>query len=160
MTWIHAHSETLLGVLLGLLVTIPIGLYLSLYAGLIVARRARFEDLRYELIRILQCLEWPPDTRGFRIVGGHRPYDITLIAGDLIALGHPIAAGIVGQIDQEVSRELCRQTDFPSAEEMEARFTCWMRLARTMRPDAWPIIVPSLRLFRKAHYEMSESQGG
>jgi hypothetical protein len=120
MIWIHVHSETLLGVALSVLITVPVALYLSFYAGIIVTRCARFEDLRYELIRILQCLEWPPDTRRFQLMGGHRGFDITLISSDLIALGHSDAANVVSRIDHDVSQELSRQTEFPTSDEMQS----------------------------------------
>jgi hypothetical protein len=157
MSWSSQHAETLLGVLLGLLFSIPVGFYLSLYSGLIVARRARFEDLRYELIRILQCLEWPPGAKGFRLVGGHRTYDITLISSDLIALGHPRAADIVAGIDSEVSGELIRNREFPTPDQMEKQFSEWMRKVRTMHPNSWPILDPRPRLYRKIRYRSVEN---
>jgi len=155
MIWAQVHSETLLGVALSVLITIPVALYLSFYAGIIVTRCARFEDLRYELIRILQCLEWPPNTRGFQLMGGHRAFDVTLISSDLIALGHEDAANVVGRIGHDVSQELSRQNEWPTADEMQKRFVRWMRLARTMKPNRWPIINPRFRLFRKAKYDTS-----
>ena len=160
MSWSSQHSETLLGVLLGLLLSIPVSFYLSLYSGLIVARRARFEDLRYELVRILQCLEWPQDSIGFRLLGGHRAYDITLISSDLTALGHSQAAEVVRRIDSEVSRELTRQVEFPTADQMQSQFTAWMREVRTMIPNRWPIFDPRTRLYKNTHYQSVDSREG
>lgn len=157
MSWVQAHSETLLGVALSVVLTVPVAFYLSFYAGIIVTRCARFENLRYELIRILQCLEWPPARKGFDLKGGHRPFDITLISSDLIALGHSAAAVVVGDIDQEVTRELTRQSEFATADEMDKQFTRWMRRARTMTPNRWPIVNPRFRLFRKARYKTTDA---
>src|SRR5881275_2456695 len=119
MTWPHQHAETLLGIALGLIISAPVSFYLSLYSGLIVARRSRFEELRYELIRILQSLEWPPESPKFVLTGGHRPFDITLISADLISLGHDTAANEVAKIDKEVFDELDRRRDFLTSEQKQ-----------------------------------------
>src|SRR5437773_7764966 len=125
MTWPHQHAETLFGIVLGLIISAPVSFYLSLYSGLIVARRARFEELRYELIRILQSLELPPGSQRFQLIG-HRPFEIMLISGDLISLGHSEAAEKVGMVDKEVCDELNRTRDFLTPDQMEARFKAWM----------------------------------
>ena len=154
--WLQQHSETVLGIALGLLISAPVSFYLSLYSGLIVARRARFEELRYELIRILQSLEWPAGSRGFQLVG-HRAFEITLISSDLISLGHATAAADVGMVDKEICAELNRTTGFLTAEQMEKRFRNWMRAIRTMKPSSWIILDPRPRLDRKIEYEDDET---
>ena len=145
IAWTQRHSETLLA----LLVSIPIGFYLSLYVALIVARWARFEDLRYKLIRILQSLEWPPGSERFQLSGGHRASEITLISSDLISLGHGKAAKVAMKIHNEVFDELDRKKDFLTNEQKENRFTQWLRRARTMRPNSRVILDPRPRLYRK-----------
>src|SRR5438309_11899601 len=120
-TWIHGHSETLLALLL----SIPVGLYLSFYSGLIVARWARFEDLRYELIRLLQSLEWPPGSNIFVLTGNYRAFDIVLISSDLLSLGHADAGNTVMKIANEVANELGRGRDFLTFEQLEEQFSVW-----------------------------------
>lgn len=156
-TWIHHHSETLLGLILGLSCSIPIGFYLSLYSGLIVARSARFEELRYELIRILQSLEWPPGSHTFILTGSHRPYDIVLVSSDLIPMGHTDAGNVVMKIGSEVYHELGRQQDFLSSDQKQRQFTAWMRAARTMKPNKRPIFDPRLRLYKKVEYDREDT---
>ena len=152
ITWIHQHSETVLGLVLGLFFSIPIGFYLSLYSGLIVARWARFEGLRYELIRILQSLEWPPGSQTFLLTGGHRPYDIVLVSSDLLPLGHSDAGEVVMKIGNEVYKELDRRRDFLTPEQKEQQFTAWMRAARTMKPNRWVMLDLRPRLYRQIEY--------
>jgi hypothetical protein len=141
MTWIWKHSDLMLGLL--------IGFYLSLYSGLIVARWARFEGLRYELIRILQSLEWPPGSQTFVLKGDHRPNDITLISSDLLPLGHSDAGQVVMKIGNEVYNELDRRRDFLTSDQKERQFTSWITAARTMTPNKWVILDPRPRLYRK-----------
>ncbi len=153
MTWSHAHAETLLGVVLGLLLSIPVGLYLSIYTGLIIARLARFEELRYELIRILQSIEWPPGTQAFVLTGGFRPYDITLIGADLLSLGHSTASEVVLRIDNQVTTELNRRCDFLTSDQKQQEFTKWMHNVRTMTPTKRVILDPRPQLYRRAKYD-------
>lgn len=160
MSWSSQHAETILGVLLGLLLSIPVGFYLSLYGGLVVARWARFEELRYELIRILQCIEWPPGTKGFLLLGGHRTYDITLISADLFALGHAKAGNIAAHIESEVSKGLSQYSAFLTSEQKDKQFTEWMRKARTMRPSTLPILDPRPTLYRRIRYRPETQQQG
>ena len=148
--WAHQHAETLLGIALGLLISAPVSFYLSLYSGLIVARRARFEELRYELIRILQMIEWPPGSQTIQLIG-HRPFEITLVSSDLISLGHGEAANDVGKVDKEVYDELHRKRDFLTPEQIEAKFNGWMLVVRTMKPNKWILLDLRPRLYRKAH---------
>jgi hypothetical protein len=157
MTWSHQHAETLLGIALGLLISAPVSFYLSLYSGLIVARRARFEELRYELIRILQSLEWRPGSQTFQL-NGHRPFEMMLISSDLISLGHSEAADEVGMVDKEVCDELNRTTDFLTSEQLEAKFSAWMRTIRTMKPNKWILLDPRPRLYRTVQYENESHQ--
>jgi hypothetical protein len=152
IVWLQQHSDTVIGAALGVILSIPFAFYLSLYAGLVVARAARFEELRYELIRILQSLEWPPGSRTFQLTGGHRPYDIVLISSDLIPLGHKTAAKSVMKIGNKVSDELNRRTNFMTGEQMEERFLDWMAEARTMRPSRWAIINPTPQLYKTVKY--------
>lgn len=160
MSWLHEHSETLLGLILGLCCSIPLGFYLSLYSGLIVARWAHFEDLRYQLIRILQCIDWPPDTNTFRLTGGYRLFDITLIAGDLFALGHSKGGDTVLRIEHLISTELNRVSPFLEGETKDREFSRWLRLARTMRPDQFVILNPLPRLHRKPKYDTGQDETG
>jgi hypothetical protein len=153
MVWLQHHSDTVIGAALGVLLSIPFAFYLSLYAGLVVARASRFEELRYEFIRILQSLEWPPNCRTFQLTGGHRSYDIVLISSDLIPLGHTTASESVMKIGSEISDELNRRTNFMTSEQMQARFDHWMAAARTMKPSGWAIINPVPRLYKTVKYQ-------
>jgi hypothetical protein len=141
MTWIWKHSDLMVGLVFGF--------YLSLYSGLIVARWARFEGLRYELIRILQSLEWPPGSQTFVLTGDHRPNDITLISSDLLPLGHSSAGQVVMKIGNEVCNELDRRREFLTSDQKERQFTNWITAARTMTPSMWVILDPRPRLYRK-----------
>jgi hypothetical protein len=156
-TWIQQHGESLLGATLGVIFSIPVAFYVSLYAGLIVARRARFEDLRYELIRILQSLEWPPGSQKFVLTGNHRLYDIRLISADLFSLGHSSAGEMVAAIEGEMSIEFNRRENFLSADQKEQQFTAWMRAVRTMKSNKWYTLDPRPRLYRKVEYGREHS---
>ncbi len=110
LKWIHEHSETLLGVILGLVAGFPLGLATNLF----IARWSRFADLRDEAFRIIDSLSYEvikesgkdiPSGATFvpiRLLDNRENYQLITISRTLTEMGHVAAGDIVHSLGMAV----------------------------------------------------------
>lgn len=92
-------DETLLGVLL----SIPLGIVGGIYAGIIVARYQRFADLRSEVLRVIRAIDFMDQDGQAQIKVNKDTTELLYIAGDFAFISHENAYKITATLNKEIA---------------------------------------------------------
>lgn len=122
--------------LIGLLLSIPLGLVSGLYTGLIVTRYARFAELRGEALRIIRAIDFMQEDSGVHITHHEDVPKLLLVSSDLLFLHHRKAGEFVAQLFQQISStNYDAQSGKLCAGEYNNRYAAWQEAARALPPN-------------------------
>jgi hypothetical protein len=114
-------------------------------AGLVVARMAKFEDLRNEARRIIWAIDYIYDSgEPPRIIERRPAGDLLHISAELYALKHKAAGDAVSRLLQDVTTT--RYSPPSTFKAMEERYLGWQRTCREPKPDRNVIFSASWKL--------------
>lgn len=126
--------DFMLEFIVNVVVALVTGFTVGISAGLVVARMARFEELRNEARRII----WGID---YIYAGGDRPRiierrhtgELLYVSSELYALKHVAAGETVSRLLQEITETLSNPPC--DAELMNKRYADWQRTCRELKPE-------------------------
>lgn len=136
----------------GILGNIAIGILTGLYSGLIVARWARFNAARSDLLLAIQNAGFRYDaTLSWVICNPDGITDIYYAVAKMKALGHPAASSRVEPIGDELRNAMKAvladaksnngQASGAAQAEFNARFTAAQQVVGSLRPDWLQLLV-------------------
>ena len=136
--------------LAGIVLSVPVGVLSGIYSGLIVARMARFEELRNEMRRLIHLIDYGEEQGRFRFLSGQEtlrtiPARASSIVSDLLHLGHEGAGEVVAGINQEIGHAFAT-TPHLRVEEFDQTYLDWQQRCRAMKPNKRVILNPITRL--------------
>jgi ABC-type Fe3+-citrate transport system substrate-binding protein len=130
--------------ILGFLFTVFIGLVSGLYAGLIIARVSKFEELRSELIRIIQSIDFIQNGETVEFNINKEIYIVTLISSEYYAMKHKEAAETVSKIRSEI--DTITNTIQHSTKEVHSSYKGWLENSHEYKPNIKSILKISLKI--------------
>lgn len=84
--------------LLGLLLSLPIGILSGLYSSLVVTKYARFSELRREALRIIRSINYIGGESHVSVQEPTNLASLALVASDFYSLGHRSAGNTVNSL--------------------------------------------------------------
>lgn len=127
--------------LVGAALSAPVNILCGFYSGLVVARWARFENLKSEVKRFILAVDYMQEGELCRYTL-HKPLgELHWTTSDLLFLKHKAAAEKALTIQSEISDVSGPPHGVQiTAEEAEARYSRWQRLCREMVPS-WSVVL-------------------
>lgn len=123
---------------------IVVSILTGIVTGIIVARLARFENLRSEAQRILRSLEYISHNRtNVEILNKPDTRLLLHIIADMYALGHKDAGTALAKINSSIVNNPMLQ---PTFDQISALDSQWQKEVRELKPN----IIPLLRLNLKS----------
>lgn len=138
-------ADPLTQVFVGLLLSVPVGVLSGIYSGLIVARLARFEDLRTEMLRIIHAVDYREVGKGTRLHARKELADTLSISSNLYRLGHEAAGDAVNTIRSEIDAASATAPNL-QIEVLEKSYLDWQRRCRDMKPSRRAVLRPTIRM--------------
>jgi len=128
--------ETILSILIGALVSVPIGVLGGIYAGLLVARYQRFADLRLRARRVVQELGFIQEGNRIEIRGPRETPELGFIASELFFLQHLEAAEVLLRLGPEIYSTLMdAEMNRISLTELYERYGAWQDATIGISPN-------------------------
>lgn len=128
--------ETILSILAGALISVPIGIIGGLYAGLLVARYQRFADLRLRARRVVQDLGFSQEGSRIEIRGPRETPELGFIASELLFLQHRDAAEVLLKLGPEIYSTLIdAEMNRISLTELYERYSAWQDATIGISPN-------------------------
>jgi hypothetical protein len=120
--------------IVAIVVALITGFVTGTSAGLVVARMARFEELRNEARRIVWGIDYIYTGADPPRINERRPTtELLYISGEFYALKHRDAGEAVSRLFQEIGTTL---SSLPrNVEAMNERYSGWKRTCRELKPE-------------------------
>jgi hypothetical protein len=114
-----------------LFASIPIGIISGLYTGIIVSKYARFAELRSEALRVVRGFNYIGDGQRISLLSGSELSDLSLIASELMQLGHKRAGLVVREIENlAASARMSVEASKMQVEDLNISLLAWQRTLR------------------------------
>lgn len=127
--------------IISLVLSIPLGIISGLYAGVVVARYQRFADLRLQAKKVLLEIEWFWEEDKIAFPHRNNVPEFSMIASDLLFLGHKTAGTNVLQIQYAVTRTISEaRVGRVSPEEFNEKYRNWQYKIRNLSPQMSTIL--------------------
>jgi len=125
-------SDTIIGLLLG----IPLSIITGLYSGAILSRYVRFSELRNEVLRIIRAIDFIQEQHGVSFSKTDDVAKLLLISSDLYFLKHRKAAEIVNAIRSDIDEiSMHAGAGRLKVGAFEQNYSNWQNMARTLPPN-------------------------
>lgn len=124
---------------------IVIGVLTGLYAGLIVARAARFNSARSDLVLAIQKVGYQIDGAGNTVMGNTTALsEVYYAVAQMTSLGHSAVSLQINSIGEDLLRALRELTENKTAEgqtKFNDQVKSWQKKVRALRPDWCQLLV-------------------
>jgi hypothetical protein len=133
--------------LLGLFLSLPIGVASGLYSSLIVSKIARFSALRSECLRVIRGISFIGESQNIVVLGKENVAQLPLIAGEMRHLGHKKAGAIASELYSSIlGCNIAAEYGKISVEDYGRNFALWQEKSREMSASLWQLYWPFSRL--------------
>jgi hypothetical protein len=135
--------ETWTSLILGLILSFPVGVISGLYSGLIVAQYQRFADLRAQALQIIREIDFIEE--GPKIIFPRRKDvpEFTTISSYLRFLGHSHAADQVLRLQSEIADVIYHASHGRMTFEPFSKcYVEWQKKGRSLKPSVLWILWP------------------
>ncbi|WP_181298256.1 hypothetical protein [Pseudomonas sp. Q2-TVG4-2] len=129
-------EEAQLSLIIGLTLSLPIGVIAGLYSGLIVTRYSRFSELRNEALRIIRTINYTQEEKKIVVSEKNDLPKLTLISSDLFFLKHRRAADSIVTLSAAVL-ETNQEAEYGriSIDVYSQRYLHWQNMVRNLQPS-------------------------
>ncbi|MBJ9658660.1 hypothetical protein I5588_29510 [Burkholderia multivorans] len=128
-----------------IIVNIVIGVLTGLYAGLIVARAARFNSARSDLVLAIQKVGYRIDESGNTVMGNPAYLsEVYYAIAQMTSLGHSSVSPQINSIGDDLLKALKELTENKASDgptKFNAQVTSWQKTVRALRPDWCQLLV-------------------
>ena len=133
--------ETILSIVIGAFISVPIGIIGGLYAGLLVARYQRFADLRLKARRVVQELGFIQEGNRIEIRGPRETPELGFIASELLFLQHREAAEVLLKLGPEIYSTLMdAEMNRITLADLYEKYDDWQDATIGISPNRWQIL--------------------
>lgn len=127
--------------ILGLLLSIPIGIVSGLYAGIIVARYQRFSDLRLQAKQLILEIDFVWENKKMIFPRRNETSGFSTISSDLFFLSHKSAGSKILEIRQDIERNIAEASAGQISYELfHENYVGWQHEIRSLSPEMLPIL--------------------
>lgn len=132
-------------IVMDILINIILSILSGIYAGLIVARFVKFEEIRAQVKRIVQDIDFMNEGPNGELVIINEPKirDLDYCYSELLYLKHKNSANVVGSLITAISNT--KIAPFQATGDIGDFYIVWQRMVREMAPNIRVLLSPKPR---------------